>query len=236
MKAEQFTKKVMSRAGISLNGNLPWDIQVHDDRFFDCVYQSASEGLGNSYVQGYWDSDDPSETLGRFIALGARRSVTDAMHIVHKHLKPNGVFLLHTIGENVTRPQADPWITKNIFPNGYIPSLSLISQCAEGIFVTEDVHNFNTSYEKTLLAWDKNFQEQWNSIRSLHPELDSREFYRMWRYYLNFCAGGFRKRCTQLFQFVFTRVQDQRNYRTPIYSYATTQNGLPGQLVHEHGE
>lgn len=389
MKAEQFTKKVMSRAGISLNGNLPWDIQVHDDRFFDCVYQSASEGLGNSYVQGYWDSDDPSETLGRFIAVGARRSVKGAvahnmlitreeqirslevvdshyeaknglytnmldpymqyscalwhdetqslaeaqinkmlligqkldlqpgdhvldigcgwgglpkflaenfgcrvtginlaqhhidfaqqnmshknvkvikldyrdiqdkydkiycigvsehfglhnykqfMHIVHNHMKPNGIFLLHTIGENVTRPQADPWITKNIFPNGYIPSLSLVSQCAEGIFVTEDVHNFNTSYDKTLLAWDKNFQEQWNSIRSLHPELDSREFYRMWRYYLNFCAGGFRKRCTQLYQFVFTRIQDQRNYKTPIYSYAKTQKILNGQLVHEHSE
>ncbi|MEG9005016.1 class I SAM-dependent methyltransferase, partial [Acinetobacter baumannii] len=39
-----------------------------------------------------------------------------------RNLKPNGRFLLHTIGSKVTDHNVDPWIDKYIFPNGCLPS------------------------------------------------------------------------------------------------------------------
>ena len=54
---------------------------------------------------------------------------------------------------------AEPWVNKYIFPNGELPSLQQIAIAAEKIFVIEDVHNFGADYDKTLMAWHKNFND-----------------------------------------------------------------------------
>jgi cyclopropane-fatty-acyl-phospholipid synthase len=72
----------------------------------------------------------------------------------------------------------------------------------QGILIPEDVHNIGEHYDPTLMAWWKNFDEAW-------PRLEARygkQFYRIWKYYLLSCAGGFRARETQLFQLVMTRI------------------------------
>lgn len=47
--------RLLKIAGVSINGDQPCDIQVHDDRFFDRVLAEGSIGLGESYVEGWWD-------------------------------------------------------------------------------------------------------------------------------------------------------------------------------------
>ena len=138
---------------------------------------------------------------------------------IHHCLKENGIFVLHTIGDNITRFEVDRWLSKWIFPEGYIPSIKLIMELAEGLFITEDVHNLNDSYEKTLIEWDRNFVDNWEDIKSAHPELNNEEFYRMWRYYLLLSAAMYRSKRIQLFQVVFTRIEDKKYYPTPQYSW-----------------
>jgi len=82
-----------------------------------------------------------------------------------------------------------------------VPSLKQISEAVEGLFVMEDLHNFGTDYDKTLLAWDKNFETNWKKIE---PMFDGR-FFRMWRYYLLMSAGVFRARGIQLWQFIYSK-------------------------------
>jgi cyclopropane-fatty-acyl-phospholipid synthase len=53
------------------------------------------------------------------------------------------------------------------------------------------------------MAWCDNFDAAWPVLRR-RAVYDAR-FYRMWRFYLLSCAGGFRGRTTQLFQLVLTR-------------------------------
>lgn len=48
---------LFKRAGITINGPEPWDIQVHDDRFFRRVLFGGSLGLGESYQDGWWDCE-----------------------------------------------------------------------------------------------------------------------------------------------------------------------------------
>jgi len=122
------------------------------------------------------------------------------MKIVHECLDDSGRFLLHTIGGNSSVESTDLWISKYIFPNSLLPSLKQITRSAEGLFVTEDIQNFGAYYDKTLLAWFQNFKGNWASLKSKYDD----RFYRMWKYYLLSCAGSFRARENQLWQFVFT--------------------------------
>lgn len=58
--AKTFRKKVeqlLSLADIEIDGNRPWDIQVHNNQFYQRVLTSGSLGLGESYIDGWWDCE-----------------------------------------------------------------------------------------------------------------------------------------------------------------------------------
>ncbi|MNU01071.1 Cyclopropane-fatty-acyl-phospholipid synthase [compost metagenome] len=57
---------------------------------------------------------------------------------------------------------------------------------------------FGRDYERTLLAWDRAFAANWPKIAPLG--FDER-FFRMWRYYLHYCAAGFRRGRLDVVQF-----------------------------------
>ncbi|WP_354065477.1 cyclopropane fatty acyl phospholipid synthase [Devosia sp. 2618] len=115
-------------------------------------------------------------------------------------LKPDGLFLLHTIGGNVSSTHGDPWSEKYIFPNGMLPSIAQIGKAIEGLFVMEDWHNFGADYDKTLMAWMANFDAAWPDLSADYDE----RFRRMWRYYLLSFAALFRARNISLWQVVLS--------------------------------
>ena len=123
------------------------------------------------------------------------------MEVVHRCLKDDGLFLLHTIGRNQSGRATEPWINKYIFPNGMTPSAQQISAASEGLFVVEDWHNFGQDYDATLMSWNKNFQNNFDKLKDLYDD----RFKRMWEYYLLMCAGTFRSRRNQLWQLVMSK-------------------------------
>lgn len=143
---------------------------------------------------------DKIVSVGMFEHVG-RRNYRTFMRVAHRCLARDGVFLLHTIGGNVSRFNCDPWIAKHIFPVGMLPSAALIGKAAEGLFVIEDWHNIGPHYDKTLMAWNRNFQAAWPGLAARYGG----RFKRMWEYYLLTCAGAFRARRIQTWQLVMTR-------------------------------
>jgi len=123
------------------------------------------------------------------------------MGVAARCLRDGGLFLCHTIGGNVSRVTSDPWIMRYIFPNSMLPSPAQVTRAAEPWFVLEDVHNFGVHYDRTLVAWERNFRRSWNQFHDNYGE----RFGRMWRYYLLSCAGAFRARDIELFQFVLAK-------------------------------
>ncbi len=119
---------------------------------------------------------------------------------VRSLLAPDGLFVLHTIGNNHTTTHGDPWTEKYIFPNGILPSIKQIGGAIEGVFVMEDWHNFGADYDRTLMAWWANFDAAWPSLRDRYGD----RFYRMWRFYLQVFAAMFRARNIQLWQLVLS--------------------------------
>ncbi len=152
------------------------------------------------------DYRDLKEKFDRIISIGmfehaGYKNYRPYMEVVDNCLKPAGLFLLHTIGGNKSVISTDPWIDKYIFPNSMLPSARQIASAAEGLFVLEDWHSFGADYDKTLMAWHRNFAKNWQQIKD---DYDDR-FYRMWEYYLLSCAGSFRSRKNQVWQIVFSK-------------------------------
>lgn len=147
-----------------------------------------------------------NEKFDHIVSIGQMEHVgyknyREYMHIVHRCLKEEGLFLLHTIGNTVSVTKGEPWMDKYIFPNGMLPSPAQLSTASEGLFVMEDWHNFSADYDHTLMAWYENFSQNWPKIKGKYGE----RFYRMWRFYLLSCAGAFRARQLQLWQIVYSK-------------------------------
>lgn len=53
----RIANSMLTQAGITINGSAPWDIQVNHPLFFKRVLQQGSIGLGESYMDGWWDCD-----------------------------------------------------------------------------------------------------------------------------------------------------------------------------------
>jgi cyclopropane-fatty-acyl-phospholipid synthase len=119
-------------------------------------------------MQDYRDIDD---TFDHVVSLGmiehvGYKNYRNYMRVVHRCLKDNGLFLLHTIGGNRSMHSTDPWINKYIFPDGMLPSIKQIGTAIEGLFIMEDWHNFSADYDKTLISWHKNFTENRERLKS----------------------------------------------------------------------
>jgi len=154
-------------------------------------------------LQDYRDLNDQFDrivSVGMFEHVGPKNYDT-YFTVVDRNLKPDGLFLLHTIGSRRTDHNVDPWIDRYIFPNGCLPSVRQIANASESHFVMEDWHNFGADYDKTLMAWHERFLASWPDIADNYSE----RFKRMFSYYLNACAGTFRARDIQLWQVVFSR-------------------------------
>jgi cyclopropane-fatty-acyl-phospholipid synthase len=132
-------------------------------------------------------SFDHIYSIGMLEHVGAKNYRT-YMQIARRHLKPQGRFLVHTIGTTDSVGRPDPWLDKYIFPNSVLPSQRQIVAAIDGLFLIEGWQRIGVHYDQTLLAWRSNFERHWPQLCTRRDE----RFFRMWRYYLSACAGAFR--------------------------------------------
>lgn len=64
-RARDTLERILGAAGIAIDGTAPWDIRVHDDRFFTRVLTLGTLGLGESYMDGWWDCPSLDEMTHR---------------------------------------------------------------------------------------------------------------------------------------------------------------------------
>lgn len=166
------------------NEGLPVEIRLQDYR--DLIAESAG-------------AFDNAFSIGMFEHAGYR-NYRRYFEVLRHCLRPDGRFLLHTIGSNVSSQHTNPWIARYIFPRSNLPSIAQIGAACERLFVMEDWHNFGADYDRTLMAWYDNFEARRNELPAHYDE----RFRRMWHFYLLMSAAGFRARNLQLWQIVLS--------------------------------
>lgn len=66
-KAREIVQELLQQAGISVNGSNPWDIEVHNEEFYPRVLAGGSLALGESYMDGWWDTPAPDQCVARLM-------------------------------------------------------------------------------------------------------------------------------------------------------------------------
>ena len=52
---KELVQQLLARADIIINGDRPWDMRVHNEKLYDRIIAQGSLGLGESYIDGWWD-------------------------------------------------------------------------------------------------------------------------------------------------------------------------------------
>jgi len=145
-------------------------------------------------------------------------------------LTPGGTALIHTIGRSSPPGATNPFITRHIFPGGYVPAMSEVLTAIEheDLWVT-DVECLRLHYAKTLRHWLTRFDANIHQVVKLYDE----RFVRMWRFYLIASEQGFRHDRRAVFQFQLSRsVEAVPITRDYIYRRMSAPAGAPaGQRV-----
>ena len=155
------------------------------------------------------DYRDVAERYDRIVSVGMFEHVGVGYYPAFfrksaRVLADDGVMVLHSIGRSEGPSSTNPWISKYIFPGGYIPALSEVLPAIEhaGLLVT-DIEILRLHYAETLKAWRERFLAHREEVERLY---DAR-FVRMWEFYLAGAEMSFREQNLMVFQIQLAKRQ-----------------------------
>lgn len=182
--------------------------------------RAAAAGLGDRVRFELRDYRQESGRYDRIVSVGmfehvGKRNYAEFFGKLDELLTPDGIALLHAIGDAGLPGAINPFIRKHIFPGADTPSLSELfaSVEASGLFAT-DLEILRLHYAETLRHWRQRVTTNRDEIIALYDE----RFFRMWEFYLTLCEIGFRRRTNMVFQLqlakTWDRVPTTRDYMT----------------------
>ncbi len=68
-------RELLGRAGVTVGGDAPHDIRVKDDRVYVRLLRDGPLGLGESYMDGWWETDALDQTLDRIARARLEREI-----------------------------------------------------------------------------------------------------------------------------------------------------------------
>lgn len=177
-------------------------VTLSEEQHKIATQRAKDEGLEDLVEFRLTDYRNVTGTFDRIVSVGMFEHVgvpkyREYFRHVHDKLAPDGVALIHTIGRSGPPGSTSPWITKHIFPGGYVPAMSEMIAAAEKEEVwATDVEVWRLHYAETLRHWYDRFMANQDKARALYDE----RFCRMWRYYLKACEMTFRHSPQVVFQ------------------------------------
>ncbi|NTV01283.1 MAG: cyclopropane fatty acyl phospholipid synthase [Chlorobiaceae bacterium] len=112
-------ERLLSDASVTVNGKKPWDIRVHDQRFYRKTMLQGNLGFGEAYMDGWWDCDDIEGLIFRILSTQVdRRTVNLAgaawtlAGVLFNLQKPSRAFTIgkrhYDVGNDLFRSMLDP--------------------------------------------------------------------------------------------------------------------------------
>ena len=189
-------------------------ITLSKNQFNYCVKKAKELNLENQVRFKLIDYRQLNEKFDRIVSVGmfehvGRKFYNKFFKKVNQLLTDDGIALIHTIGSVNPPGDPHPWITKYIFPGGYTPSMSEVTNPIEksGLIIS-DIEVLKLHYSHTLRHWKERFLKNKNMVLEMFDE----KFFRMWEFYLTSCEVAFKWGDQVVYQFLLTK--DYRS--TPI--------------------
>jgi cyclopropane-fatty-acyl-phospholipid synthase len=94
-RGKQLIEELLQDTDIAIDGNRAWDVRVNDDRFYQRVIGDGSLGLGESYMDGWWDCQRLDLFFEKLIRSG-----------VENRIRGNWKMLLSALGARLFNRQS----------------------------------------------------------------------------------------------------------------------------------
>ena len=92
--AKRFVEELAAEAGVTINGNSPYDLQVKNTGFYQRVLRDGALGVGESYMDGWWDAQALDELVNKVSRIN-----------ILKRIKGNWKMALHILKAQVFNMQ-----------------------------------------------------------------------------------------------------------------------------------
>ena len=171
--------------------------------------RAETEGLADRVTFSLTDYRDVTGTFDRIVSVGMFEHVgynnyAPFFRQCRALLDEDGVMLLHTIGQSDGPNVVQPWLTKYIFPGGYLPALSeMLPEIEKAGLVVTDIEVLRLHYASTLRHWRDRFMANREKAKALYDE----RFCLMWEFYLAMCEAAFHHQSVAVFQVQLARKQ-----------------------------
>jgi cyclopropane-fatty-acyl-phospholipid synthase len=86
-KSETLIRELLDLTDIQVNGSRPWDLQVHDDRLYDRILGDSSLGLGEAYMDGWWDCESIDEFINQVLRARLDEKIKNNLRLVFQVLR-----------------------------------------------------------------------------------------------------------------------------------------------------
>jgi cyclopropane-fatty-acyl-phospholipid synthase len=73
---QQKAQTLLAKAGVTINGPQPYDIQVHSQDVYQRAFSQGTVGLGEAYMDGQWDAPDLSELFSRLLRADLKKTLS----------------------------------------------------------------------------------------------------------------------------------------------------------------
>ena len=80
--ARSLCATLLEGAGVPIDGPEPWSMRVHDDRVWERLVRERELGIGESYMDGWWDCDRLDEMLAKVLASDIRGAIRPSVKLV----------------------------------------------------------------------------------------------------------------------------------------------------------
>ena len=177
-------------------------ITLSEEQLSKARKRAEAEGLADRVAFELLDYRAMDRRFDRIVSVGMFEHVGVVNYraffdMVARCLEPDGVALLHSVGQWDGPGTNNPWIRKYIFPGAYCPALSEVTPAIERSgLLTTDIEVLRLHYAETLRHWRQRFAANRDTIAALYDE----RFCRMFEFYLSSCELGFRAGSMAVFQ------------------------------------
>jgi cyclopropane-fatty-acyl-phospholipid synthase len=86
-RSETVFRELLDLAEIQVNGSNPWDLQVHDERLYERVLRDSSLGLGEAYMEGWWESESIDGLITRVLKAHLDEKIKNNLKMVFQVLR-----------------------------------------------------------------------------------------------------------------------------------------------------
>lgn len=166
----------------------------------------AERGLSDKIEIRLQDAREADGLYDKVASIGmvehmGNAQIPPVFDCIARILKPQGLALVHTIGNDMERP-IDPWIDKYIFPGTQAsPLTTMVQAMADNGLDVVDLENLRMHYPPTVEFWLKNFDDNIDKITAMYDET----FVRSFRLYLEVASSSFSWGDNRLYHLLMTK-------------------------------